>query len=393
MKKFKFINITQYNKFVINLSANDYYKLKDSIKKMQDKYSQKIINLYQMEKDNADKFSLSRQKKFILCHKKILINLINDVIKLYEDEFYNLEVLFLSGSFARCTNKMSSDIDLHFFYTTNEYNYVYEEIVCYIISRVLGKSRDCIDPTFILNLNQENKNNITKKMSFDKLKISLKFRKKMINYSYNEGKKRRFYIQYSNSRNINDLFQYLKVKVMQDNYEWCHCFEIIKGNNKFNTLYNKLCMVEKSIINRSYILNRIILLIKKLQCLKLEVTDKSISQYKKNYQSKVFECIYEYISIIRFILIYKGDSCEYINLLNIYSNIKRKYFFNELIFKDIYEYMWHLEKFTLYCYERNINYGLHNFNIVNYNFDDINKSFKKIKINIIFDLERMKNLI
>ena len=99
------------------------------------------------------------------------------------------------------------------------------------------------------------------------------------------------------------------------------------------------------------------------------------------------------VYIIRFILIYRGDNCEYINLLNIYSNIKGKYFFNKLIFKDIYEYMWHLEKFTLYCYERNINYGLHNFNIVNYNFDDINKSFKKIKIDIIFDLERMKNLI
>ena len=81
-------------------------------------------------------------------------------------------------------------------------------------------------------------------MDENKLNIILKYRNRWVKYSYKYGKKRRFYLQYMNSRNINKLFDFLSHELIRDNTEWCHCFEIIKGKNIFNEMslenYNQI---------------------------------------------------------------------------------------------------------------------------------------------------------
>ena len=172
--RFDFFSIEQYDNYVIDINEKDYKKMLKSIKKLKEKYNVEILKLYTIEKLNSKEFDFFKQRKFIEQHKQILLSIINDVLKIYKNEFNDLSVVFLSGSFARGTNKMSSDIDLHFFYKNDNYNYVYEEIVSYIISRVVNKSRDCIDPTFIFNIESENKAMITNKMNKNKLTIILK---------------------------------------------------------------------------------------------------------------------------------------------------------------------------------------------------------------------------
>lgn len=307
-----------------------------------------------------ENFDFNKQRKFIISHKTLLINIISDVLNLYSDELKNLQVVFLSGSFARGTNKMSSDIDLHFFYKNNSYNYVYEEIVSYVISRVINKSRDCIDPTFIFNIQLNNKNAITSKMDKSKLNIILKYNDKEIKYSYNAGKKRRFYLQYTNTRDINKMFSYINNEINNHNEEWCHSFEIIKGKNIFDKLYNEIYIKEQSFINNAYINNKIKILKETIKDSKNNITNSFISQYKNYYQSKTFEWIYQYVSIIRFILIKENYIVKYLNLLDIYDIVKENTIINKDILVDIYKYMWNLEKLSVFCYENKINYGLHN---------------------------------
>lgn len=223
---FDFLKISQYNKYVININQKDYEKILECVNKLKEKYNNELLSLYNLEKQNSKQFNFDNQKQFIIKHKKVLLEIINDVLNTYANELENLSVVFLSGSFARGTNKMSSDIDLHFFYKDNNYNYVFEEIVCYIISRVINKSRDSIDPTFIFNIQIKNKSMITSKMDKNKLSIILKYKKNEIKYSYKYGKKRRFYLQYTNTRDINELFNYLSDELIKCNEEWCHCFEI-----------------------------------------------------------------------------------------------------------------------------------------------------------------------
>lgn len=390
--KFNFFSIEQYDNYIIDINEKDYKKILKSIKKLKEKYNVEIHKLYTIEKLNSKKFDFFKQRKFVEQHKQIMLNIINDVLKIYKNELRDLSVVFLSGSFARGTNKMSSDIDLHFFYKNDNYNYIYEEIVSYIISRVVNKSRDCIDPTFIFNIETENKAMITNKMNKTKLTIILKYKKKEIKYSYKYGKKRRFYLQYTNTRDINRLFDYLNNEMIKHNNEWCHCFKIIKGQHFFNKLYDKMYEKELKFIRNNYIKNKIYTLIKRIESNKKEVITNSISQYKNYYQSKTFECLYEYISIIRFILIKEKNVTKYLNLIEMYDKIKDNSKIDKSILIEIYKYMWSLEKLSIYCYENKINYGLHNNDMINYSTIELDKKLESLKKLILNDLERLVKL-
>lgn len=113
--KFNFYEISQYDSYVININKKDYKKMKKCILELKGKYNHKIEKLYQIEKNNTIKFDFNNQINFMTKHKKVLIDIINDVLNIYNEELSDLSVVFLSGSFARFTNKMSSDLDLHFF--------------------------------------------------------------------------------------------------------------------------------------------------------------------------------------------------------------------------------------------------------------------------------------
>lgn len=391
-KPFDFNKINQYDTYIINISKKDYEKMQECIYNLTKKYNIMIKNFYQIEKNNTKNFDFNNQRKFIISHKKLLINIINDVLKIYNEEIKELSVVFLSGSFARGTNKMSSDVDLHFFYKNDNYNYIYEEIISYIISRVINKSRDCIDPTFIFNIQSENKTMITSKMDKSKLRVILKYKNKEIKYSYKNGKKRRFYLQYTNTRDIKQLFNYLNNEMNKHNQEWCHCFEVIKGKNIFNKLYDEMYIQEQNLVNNDYISNKINLLKETIKVSKKNIINNSISQYKNYYQSKTFEWIYEYISIIRFILIKENCIVKYLNLLDIYDMIEENSVINKNILIEIYKYMWNLEKLSVYCYENKINYGLHNDDMIDYSTKELDKNLELLKNQILNDLERLGGL-
>lgn len=233
---------------------------------------------------------------------------------------------------------------------------------------------------------------ITNKMDRSKLRVILKYKNSVIKYSYKSGKKRRFYLQYTNTRNISKLFDYLNKEILSHNYEYCHCFEIIKGKNIFNEMYGALCINELKVINKYYINNKIEKLKKKIKNNKVNITISSIAQYKNNYQSITFEWIYEYVSIIRLILIKYNYKIKYLNLFDIFNIQDNKEIVNKDIFINIYEYMWNLEKLTVYCYENNINYGLHNSDIINYSTCQLDESLNKLKRLILNDLERLSEI-
>ena len=388
--KFDFNNINQFNVYSIELNEYQYKKMQNCIKTLKAKYDEKILELYEIEKMNSKEFDLHHQKEFILSHRQLLVNIINDVLLLYKDELENLDVAFLSGSFARGTNKMSSDIDLHFFYKTDNYNYVTEEIISYIISRIVNKSRDCIDPTFIFNIQTENKTMITNKMDKTKLNIILNYKNKQVKYSYKHGKKRRFYIQYYNTRNIKVLFNYLMNQMSDSNEEWCHCFDVIYGKDKFNHLYHKLFLEEIRKIDKKYIKDKILKLKEELLLFENNTKKEDISDYKKIYQSSEFKLIYEYASIIRLILMLENNNnVEYLNLLFMYDLICKTKMLNNQIFIKIYKYMWNLETLTIYCHDNNINYGLHNHEKIDYSTNELDYELNNLNKHMILDLERL----
>ena len=387
MKNIK--NITQNNRYRFEINNDEFNKINHIIHKLKNKYSKEINNLYFLEREESNEYDFYKLRKLIEKQKKLIINIINDVLNDYKDHLKNIECIFLSGSYARGTNKMASDIDLHIFYKNDHYNFFYEEIICYIISRIINKSRDCIDPTFILNFSDSYKKYVTSKMSKGKLKITISCLNKKINYSYKEGKKRRFFLQYNNSRDIQTLDKYIRKEIKKGNLEWLHCFEMIYGEKTFNKMYDEIYDIERAMINKKYIIKRITKLKDKLNQLKLNPKEKKISKIKKDYQSTAFDAIYEYVSILRLKWLYNKYNIKYINLYDMYDFMKKSNIDNN-IFDEIYKYMWTLRNLTIYCYDNHINYGLHNDEVVDYNLEKLNKEWEKLKEMILLNLDEMR---
>lgn len=384
---FNFDDIGQYDNYVIKLSNDDYKKMMGCIGILWERYARKIDNLRQLEKANMEEFDFPRQRRLIKKHRDLLIGIIQDVLAFYKDELESLSLVFLSGSVARGTNKLASDIDLHFFYKEGKYNYIYEEVVCYIITRVIGKTRDSIDPTFIFNIQMDNKRFITEKMTRGNLNIMLGSDEEFVKYSYKEGKKRRFYLQYINRREVKLLFDYLKVELLKDNLEWVHCFEIVKGRELFEEFYEELYLKEVEQINKKFIVERKRKLRERLEKIRLDNSRKMISWVKRNYQSIVFEVIYEYVSIVRFRLIKENYEVKFLNLFDIYDIIKDDDLL-EGVFKEIYRYMWTLEKLTIYCRDKGIDYGLHNDQIIDYSLEELDGCWENLKRVMIEELRK-----
>lgn len=383
-------NISQNSKYIFEVDDLQFKKINYVISELRNKYYSFINGLYIEECKNSNQYDFYKLRILINKQKKLIISIINDVINCYKDELSNIECIFLSGSYARGTNKMASDLDLHIFYKNDNYNFLYEEIVSYIISRIINKSRDSIDPTFILNFSQNYKNDVTNVMTKNKLEISICSNKKQINYSYCSGKKRRFYLQYNNSRDINILKNYIIGEINKENLEWTHCFEILYGKQRFNKIYDSIYNQEKKKINYEYILIRINKLKQQINLLEFEKSERKISEIKKYFQSKIFEIIYEYISILRFKLINEGYNVKFINLYEIYDFLQLNNDDRKEIVILIYKYLWVLRKLTIYCHKNNINYGLHNHQYINYNLNDLILEWNTLKERIILELEKME---
>ena len=61
-----------------------------------------------------------------------------------------------------------------------------------------------------------------------------------------------------------------------------------------------------------------------------KLKDNKICYIKELYQSYYFKIIFEYFSILRFILLLNGYKINYFNLLEIMRFFKERYVFNEI---------------------------------------------------------------
>ena len=73
--------------------------------------------------------------------------------------------------------------------------------------------------------------------------------KKEIKYRYLSNKKKKFFLQYNNSKKIEDLEKYIMENGIIDyNLPWAHSFDIIYGNKKFENIYSNIIKVEKELL-------------------------------------------------------------------------------------------------------------------------------------------------
>lgn len=357
------------NKLIIKITDEDYDKMNKVITSLKNKYQIKLTSL-----KNNNKQSLNYIKK----HSELIKQIINDVLIQYNIINKYHICVFLTGSFARNTNKLNSDIDLHFAYPQiyKEKIFKYEEIIYYIISSILNLNRSNIHSMLVTRLNRDNIDYLENILDQNELTVTLQSNKENISYTYQSNTKRRIYLQYGNNNTIEEIFKYLKYEIENNNKEWAHVFYVFTEKEIFEHNYNLLYQYEISILNKDRIdnrINRIRNKINEINELLTTIDKNNISEIKLVYQKKEFALINEYISYKRDLILLSNKEWKYINYYDnqIYLNKDNNY-------KYILDYMFAIFTFANpygkdYSLHSNKQIKIDNYNMLEKLIKDTNK--------------------
>lgn len=318
------------NNLIINITDIDYEKIIELINELKEKYKYEY---------NIIMESNEKSLEYMNRHCTLVKNIINDVINDFDVvKKYDI-CIFLSGSFARCSNKKNSDIDLQFAYPQKYKNdiFKYEEMIYYTIATVLNMERSNVHSMLVTRMNRDNMNYFEEQLDDSPLKVTLQSNVGKIEYQYRANTKRRLYLQYCNNNSLEEVFKYLQFEVENNNKEWAHVFYVFSFEKEFSNYYDKLYNYEKSIINMERIEKRKLRINKKIEDitgLLKEIDNDNISDFKMVYQKKEFALLNEYISYKRDISLLNNIDWKYINYFD-----NQKQLFKDNIFISILNYL------------------------------------------------------
>lgn len=362
--KYKIIEINT-NTYTINITNREYNKIINVIKKIKDKYSNQI-NIYNDYKLET-----------IYKNNIIIKTLLKEIISYYPQiKKYNTTI-FLIGSYARCTNKINSDIDIQYSYDPKYKNEMikYEEIINYIISEVLSIERIKLHPMILCKLDNKVIEYVDNNIDNKEFIFKIKSPNNIIEYKYPKNLKRRIYIAYNTDNSLENTFKYIKNEIKNKNREWAHVFYPLTNKNLFNKEYKKLLEYEKKNLNNNKINNRKKELKYKIKNIENDIKTQDtndISVFKKIYQIDSYALFNEYISLIRDIEIEKNKDWDYINYYDNYKYLK-----NNKIFNMILDYM---NTLTTIAEKIGNNYSIHKSIKINIEIESTLKN-KLLEIN------------
>lgn len=354
----------------------------------QRKRIQYILKKYEplLAKPKEEEFCFEKKIETIIQDKEGIVSLLKKVLKEFKVFEEEQVIVLLTGSYARGTNRFDSDLDLHFIYKNRlkKKLAIEEELYIYIISKLTNIKRSRIHAVITTKLNKKNMEKIKKQSSNLSLKIILKNKEWVDSYEFEATTKKRFYLNYLNSKNINSFHKYLKKEIKSQNREWAHNFLAIKDESNWNKEYKKLLNYEKKKINKEKIKKQIKDLLNNLE----QETEINI---KRKYQTNTYYNIYNTLEIVRNYLILKGEDIPNFNLLDFLNNNKFLQVVSLKEFEEIYYYLNLIEDLAYLLKERKEIFSIHyNNDLQNYITKELEEEYKKIKELLKEILNRMR---
>ena len=140
----------------IKLSKADWNKINSLLIKY-DSYKKKFNDIMKEEKNNLYRFQCYREKEIISKHNFLVKEFLKELANEFKVFKFFSVTIFITGSFARFSNKTNSDVDIHFIYSNifKKFIYKYEEMYFYIVSIILGIERNNIHSVITTKLNND----------------------------------------------------------------------------------------------------------------------------------------------------------------------------------------------------------------------------------------------
>lgn len=320
------------NKLIINITNEEYKQINSLIDKLKNKYHQEIKNITK----NKEKFDK------IEAHNLLVKDIIKEIIDNFEIiKKYNV-CIFLTGSYARYTNKLNSDLDLHFCYKNKYRNilFKYEEIIYYIFVSIFDLDRGKVHNMILSRIDKNNNNKINNILDHNDLEIILACDTKNIIYKLKGNIKSRIYLQYGNNKDLKNIYNYLKNEILSYNREWAHVFYVFTNEKEFSKYYNKLLQIEMKHNSIEKINTRKENIQKKIEYINQQINKaqkESICDFKNIFQMEAFKLFYEYLSYKRDLYLLSNQEWKFINLKD-----NREYLTYDPIIDNIENYIYNL---------------------------------------------------
>ena len=350
------------------------------------------INMYFYTKYNSKILLL--KNKYIECAKSITIKQFTELNKLYrdyiEDLIYDVIVEFkkyydidfcvtLSGSLARHSNNLFSDIDINYLTTENNYNKVN-----YILQNVLqfrGKDRIHSMVVYLPLVSNKKLDYV-----FDN-KYPINFIDGTIYNRCRNYSERLMYKTYNSTRNLYDIINYFNENdTISKLNEWTYCFKFVY-NEELNEIYNsKRIVCRRTDKIKSLIINLIDKI--KLDNIYLDVNQSKVinSNFKNIYKSTVLFNFYELLAIF-----YRID--KNIKSFDLDDFYKNSVILDKKLFYYFGKYLMLIQNVQLILNMKNIDLSSHSNDFLDMNY--INKKYLKLvgRNNIIGDLNKYKKTL
>jgi len=232
------------------------------IEKQKKYYNQAMKEIYTRYEILFRSYKKSEMKELMNLHKNVILNILESILQEYK-EFDKIKYMILStGSLARNTNLLYSDIDFSFHYE-NKYKkdlLEVEDQIAFILSKSLSfRGRDRIHGiTYYL---PKISNQIPTSILENDHILHLKDQE--FHYQCRENAYDTMINLLNSTRSVEDLQIYITSNY-KECYDWTNCFALIKDNGEYNSFYKNIKNYEKENLKRQDILKAIDKLIDKI---------------------------------------------------------------------------------------------------------------------------------
>lgn len=349
-------------------------------------YQDKILNLRSIYEKKSSNISLEEFNRLNNLYREYIKEMIIQLDAIFKSIYSVDFCIALSGSLARHSNNIFSDIDINYLTTSNNYEITIEieDKINYILQEVLKfRGKDKIH-SMVVYLPLIDDKRIS---SIDNNEFLLNFTDGSVIVKCRDNAEQLMYETYNSTRSIYDVIDYFN---NHDNEfiikEWTYCFDFV-SNKDYLELYKKYRLEYRKDNNMNIFINNLINNINR-DSTYLDVSTEYIenARLKSIYKTTILFNFYELLAIF-----YRLDkNIDEFNLDSFYN--KSTILSNEL-FDAFNEYLKTIQDLQLLLDKEGVDLSSHSNEILNIN--NINKYYRILtcRENILKDLnEKKKNL-
>lgn len=348
-------------------------------------YQLKLEKLKQLRNDLMPSFSKGQVIKLAYEQKELVNGTLKEIIKTYDPLLESKPVeIFWNGSFARNSNRLSSDYDLNFLYPESLRSEILpvEEQICASLARVLNQPRDLVHPALCCHLplliDSKLPDDI-KKMIFRMYWTEQKPESPQ-EYDISLGLENLMFNSHWATREPGALRKYLLDNTIHERCEdWTMTYEVIHGQGTVQDIFKSVVEKEKTLSQKDEFVSGLNKLLGHRCGFLADQRNRSynfdqnkVQLIKENYKSNPLEQIFLVLSLIRRRLLLEGVDLGPIKMDGYAANEDVKRLLGEQMFErfsyQIFHYVWATMRLESIFEKKGIRFGSHSKETIDSSF-------------------------